>query len=187
MLSACDELHNFRLVGGTALALYFGHRVSVDMDWFSDTSFDSREVSELLVHSFGLQQAVITENSVSGEISGIKIDVIAHRYPWIEEAVKVGGIRLASVGDIAAMKLNAIANRGSKKDFWDIATLLNQYSLDELLAVFGKRYPHVNVWQVVRSLTYFEDAESEPDPIVLDHQDWMHVKGAISTAAHNYF
>jgi hypothetical protein len=184
-LSAHPDLNAFRLVGGTALALQLGHRISVDIDWFCDESFDSEEVSELLVKKFGLRQASVVKNSISGEIDGIKIDVIAHRYPWFEDAVHLEGVRLASVSDIAAMKLNAIANRGSKKDFCDVAVLLNSYSLKQLMAVFEKRYPHVNTWQVVRSLTYFEDADSDPDPIALDDMTWSDVKSTILAAAKN--
>jgi predicted nucleotidyltransferase component of viral defense system len=185
-LSRCAELVGFRLVGGTALALHLGHRISVDLDWFTDTAFDSVQISEILVREFGLEQAVIVENSISGAIEGIKIDVIAHRYPWIDGASSLDGARIASVHDISAMKLNAIANRGSKKDFWDVASLLRHYTLDELLVFFKKRYPHVNPWQVVRSLTYFEDAEEEPDPIVLDAVTWTDIKTTILAGTKNF-
>ena len=186
-LSASPDLKGFRLVGGTALALHLGHRISVDIDWFTDSTFDSLQTSELLIKEFGLRQAVVVENSVSGEIDGIKVDVIAHRYPWIEDAVERDGVRFASIDDLGSMKLNAIANRGSKKDFWDIAVLLEQSSIEELLSCFKRRYPHANTWQVVRSLTYFDDADIEPDPIVLDDRTWKQVKDQILEVTRNYF
>jgi hypothetical protein len=185
-LSRCAELNDFRLVGGTALALHLGHRVSVDIDWFTDTAFDSGRISEILIREFGLEQAVVVENSISGAIDGIKIDVIAHRYPWIDSTMDISGARLAAVSDIAAMKLNAISNRGSKKDFWDVATLLGHYALDDLLDLFKKRYPQVNSWQVVRSLTYFDDAEAEPDPLIIGDCSWLNVKQTILSATKSF-
>jgi hypothetical protein len=179
---ALPQLADFRLVGGTALALHLGHRLSVDIDMFADSAFDSATLSAPLVKEFGLSQASISTNSISGVINGIKTDFIAHRYPWLDGALCAESIRIATIRDIAAMKLNAISNRGSRKDFWDIAALLKTMSLPDLLSCFEMRYPHVNNWHAVRSLTYFEDAEADPDPVALDDTTWSDVKSTIITA-----
>lgn len=177
-----EELKQFYLVGGTALALHYGHRKSIDLDLFTHSPFDSSRLQEWLVRTFGMQETTIEENTVLGKIDGIKVDLMAHRYPLLGEVIEVNGIRLLSVEDIAAMKLNAIANRGSKKDFWDYAELLKHFDHQELLGFYSKKYPNGSLWTLEKSLCYFEDAEAEPDLITLNNQTWAEVKNHISTA-----
>jgi len=185
-LMQIEELGEFRLVGGTAFALYLGHRQSEDIDIFSVHPFDADVIAEKLIDTCNLHDASIGTNSVSGFIGEIKIDIIARRYPWLDDVVELDGIRIASLRDIAAMKLNAVSNRGCKKDFWDIAALLNHFTAKELLSLFSERYPHINNWQVVRSLTYFDDAEDDPDPIVLDNSTWEEVKTRLLESARSF-
>lgn len=104
---------------------------------------------------------------------------MAHQYPLVGEVRTIEGIRMLSVQDIAAMKLNAIANRGSKKDFWDYALLLEHFDRETLLSFFAKKYPKSSRWNVEKSLSYFDDAESEPDPIDRRGQTWDQVKASI--------
>ncbi|MCK4565338.1 MAG: nucleotidyl transferase AbiEii/AbiGii toxin family protein [Verrucomicrobia bacterium] len=101
------------------------------------------------------------------------------RNPTIGTPATIEGIRMASLEDIAAMKLNAIANRGSKKDFWDYAELLTLFSRDEMLGFFAEKYSDENVWYVEKSLSYFEDAEEEPNPRDLKGRTWGDVKKAV--------
>lgn len=169
-------LDDFRLVGGTALALQLGHRISVDIDLFSGAAFDVEVVSELLSESYFVKEMEVAKNTIRGEIGGIKVDVMSHRYPMIGDLSSVDGIRLASLQDIAAMKLNAIANRGSKKDFWDYAELLGHFDREAMLGFFAEKYTDENVWYVEKSLSYFEDAEAEPDPRDLRGLNWAEVK-----------
>jgi hypothetical protein len=183
-LMATPELAAFRLVGGTALALHLGHRKSVDIDLFSCDPFSSEMVGESLASTFALSQVTYRENTLLCQINGIKVDLIAHRYPWVSPPVEHDGVRLASLEDIAAMKLNAIANRGSKKDFWDVAALLDRFSCDELQGLYQRRYPHMDLWQATRSLLYFDDAEAEPDPISLTGTTWADVKNRITASCH---
>lgn len=173
------ELDAFYLVGGTALALRFGHRKSIDLDLFSHAAFDAPRLGKWLEDSYGLDEATVETNTILGEIHGIKTDFIAHQYPLIADIETIGGVRMLSVEDIAAMKLNAIANRGSKKDFWDYAWLLQHYGREELLSFFAQKYPNSNRWSVEKSLSYFDDAEAEPDPVDLNGQTWGQVKLSI--------
>ena len=175
-MMAITELKGFRLVGGTALALHMGHRCSVDIDMFTDEPFDATALAEAVPMS---RQRTST-NSVTGEKDGIKVDLMSHRYPWLDPAVVVDGVRLTSLRDIAALKLNAIANRGSKKDFWDIAALLDSMTIDDMLQCYRLRYPHMDDWQVMRSLAFFDDAEQEPDPVALTDATWPDVKARIA-------
>ena len=174
-----DVLSPFFLVGGTALALQLGHRISVDIDLFSDMAFDVQPVTEMLRETFSIQALETARNTVRGEVDGIKLDIMAHRYPTIGDPVVVDGLRMASLKDIVAMKLNAIANRGSKKDFWDYAELLNLFSRDEMLGFFAEKYTDENVWYVEKSLSYFSDADEEPDPRNLQGRTWEDVKKTV--------
>jgi hypothetical protein len=173
------DLSNFFLVGGTALALQIGHRQSVDCDLFTTGSFDAEALAQSLSRDYSLSEAIVSKNSVTGRIADIKTDIIAHRYPMIEAIITAENIRMASLADIAAMKLNAIANRGSKKDFWDIHALLNHLSFDAMLRAFRMKYRHASCWGLEKSLAYFEDAENEPDPVSLTSIQWRQVKADI--------
>jgi len=178
-LMAASCLDDFTLVGGTALALQLGHRRSVDCDLFTTSAFNAEELARTLSENFSLEEASVSTNTVSGLIDGIKTDLIAHRYPLVEAPSKLDGISLASLPDIAAMKLNAISNRGGKKDFWDLDSLLERFSKEDLFSFFQKKYPHGSSWALEKSLVYFEDAESEPDPVTLKKISWPEVKSNI--------
>jgi len=177
-----EFLHAFSLAGGTALALRFGHRESVDIDLFTETPFDAQALAEKLKNHYGMTEAETAENTVRGIIDGIKIDCIAHQYPRLKNIEVSDGIRIYSLEDCAAMKLNAIANRGCKKDFWDCAELLRTFSRDELLAFCGEKYANDSLWNIEKSLVYFDDAEGEPDPRDLRGQSWEDVKQIIRRA-----
>jgi predicted nucleotidyltransferase component of viral defense system len=170
----------FYLVGGTSLALRFAHRESVDIDLFTHHPFDARPLAAWLKEHYAMVEAETAENTVSGVICGIKVDVIAHRYPLLEPIETVEGIRLAAVADVAAMKLNAIANRGSKKDFWDCAELLRTVPLATLLDFCARKYRGDSLWNVEKSLCYFDDAEDDPAPRDLRGQTWDQVKAIIT-------
>ncbi|MCF7848640.1 MAG: nucleotidyl transferase AbiEii/AbiGii toxin family protein [Kiritimatiellales bacterium] len=174
-----DRLDTFYLVGGTALALRFGHRESIDIDLFTDVAFNEATIADLLKAEYGMTEVEIAENTVRGISNGIKIDVIAHRYPLLEAVEEHGGIRMLSLADLAAMKLNAIANRGSKKDFWDYAELLNVFSRDEMFSFCGRKYENDSIWNVEKSLCYFDDAEEDPDPRDLRGRTWEEIKGIV--------
>ena len=128
-----SNLPDFRLVGGTALALQIGHRISVDLDLFTDTPFDVEECQATLQNNYGFIPTYIQHQNLKGNIGNVKVDCIAHQYPWIKPALKEEGIRLASLEDICAMKLNAIAGNGTRlKDFIDIAWLSSRFSFNEM-------------------------------------------------------
>lgn len=174
-----EALRSFALAGGTALALRLGHRTSIDLDLFTSESFDVPAVTGLLKTNYGLREAATAQNTVRGIIDGIKIDLIAHRYPLLKPFEQIGGIRMFSCKDIAAMKLNAITNRGCKKDFWDYAELLKTYSRDDMLSFFSSKYSNDSLWNVEKSLTWFDDAENDPDPRDLRGRSWEEIKRVV--------
>lgn len=152
-----EELRSFRLVGGTALALQLGHRISVDLDLFANQPFDEQQLREYLEREYGLQTDYISRHTLKGEIDSVKIDCIAHQYPWLEEPVEEDGIRLAGLPDICAMKLNAIAGNGTRiKDFIDVAWLSAHYSLNQMLAFYEQKY-NANVLIPLKAIIFFDE------------------------------
>ncbi len=180
-LAGHEALAPFALGGGTSLALRFGHRLSVDLDYFTTAEFQPQELFEAL----GLEAATILSlsmNTLNLDAGGVKMDLLRHAYPEIAPMDRMGGHRLVSLPDLAAMKLNAIANRGSKKDFYDVAELLSHHRLSAMLGFFSRKYPDTDAFAVVRSLAWFEEAEQEPDPVPLLNQTWESVKRRITDA-----
>ena len=179
-LMSAAPLQQFYLAGGTALALQYGHRRSIDLDLFTHTPFDAPKLNERLNQAFALTETTIDTNTILGQIDGVKTDFIAHQYPLLTKIITTEGIRLAGTKDIAAMKLNAISNRGSKKDFWDYALLLKHFDHQRLLSFYTQKYPNASLWNLEKSLCYFDDAEYDPDPISLTNQTWEELKTTIA-------
>ena len=112
-------------------------------------------------------------------IDGVKVDIVNYKYDWIDTPVEEDGIRLAGVKDIAAMKVAAIIGRGTKKDFIDLYFLLKQYSLKEILNLYLQKYPDGSLFIAMKSLSYFEDAEADPMPVMFEELSWPDVKALI--------
>ena len=120
--------------------------------------------------------------SLAIECGGVKIEFLRHRNPLLEPVEQVGAVRLLSLADVTAMKLNAIANRGSKKDFFDLARILDEFGLEEALDLFERKYSNTDRFVAIRSLAWFGDAEGEPDPVVSEGPTWEEVKRRITRA-----
>lgn len=175
-----EYLDSFFLVGGTALALQLGNRKSVDLDMFSNTDFSSNELLTSLLSDYPIVVNNQRSQTLISTINDVKVDFIKFHYPFIRPFVVMENIRMASIEDIAAMKLDAITGRGSKKDFYDLFFLLQRYSIDDLFSFYIEKYPHQTTFHVARSLTYFDDAEIQPNPIVFDKTlTWEGVKHKI--------
>ena len=185
-LMAESYLQGCRLVGGTSLALQYGHRTSVDLDMFGDVPDDDQVLLDIL-EGFGKVQSQNTSKYIkSYVVDNIKVDFVNYtRYPWIDDAVVEDGLRLASPKDIAAMKTYAIQNRGSKKDFIDMFFLLQHFTLEEILGFYSQKYPNYSMFRTRMSLTYFEDAEDQECPKMWVDVDWKTVKESISNAVRN--
>lgn len=176
------ELGDFYLVGGSALALRLGHRLSVDLDLFSGKDIDTKLLPEVLKKYFALTVTGEIHNTLNLFLNGIKADLISFKYPLISEILMEDGIRIAGLPDIAAMKLSVLAQRGSRKDFYDIYFLLKEYSLGELFKFFQQKFAATELFHVVKSLTYFDDAEPDPDPILIAKVEWSTVKKELQNA-----
>lgn len=169
---ADSRFHNFYLVGGTALSLQIGHRISLDIDLFTRNQFDTTEMTDYLEKNYGFELQFMHHNTLKGFIKGIFVDMIQHDYPWIGDPVKEDGIIMASPTDIAAMKLNAISGNGTRvKDFVDVYFLLKKYSFDELIGFYKEKYAERNDFHVIKSLSYFDDIVSENWPKMVLEKD----------------
>ncbi|MBK7853070.1 MAG: nucleotidyl transferase AbiEii/AbiGii toxin family protein [Bacteroidetes bacterium] len=179
-------LEKFYLVGGTALALHLGHRISVDLDFFTSKEFDTSGFIEKIQEKHSISLLAQAANSLTLDIDSVKTDFIRHNYPLIRPILFIDGIKLASVEDIAAMKLNSTVNRGSKKDFFDVCELLKHYSLKQLLSFHSEKYDFSSQMVVLKSLVYFEDAEKEPDPVSTNSTSWQYVKVKLNEEVRKY-
>lgn len=167
-------MSSFNLVGGTALALRIGHRKSIDLDFFTKEEFNIVELREMLVEKYAMKVAFERGQRLKGFIDGIMIYCIRFNYPHIKDPDIIDGVRLESIPDIIAMKLDAISHNGTRiKDFIDIATLSTMYSLDEMLQFYLAKYPKSNVLMPVKSLVYFDDINFEESVIMTNEAfDW---------------
>ena len=158
-----EQLANFYLVGGTALALMLGHRISIDLDMFSPVSFDTEQLLKYLSEKYEFVRlsplAQLSKVILQGKIKDVKVDWVVNAYPFVECPQTTEGIRMYSLKDIAAMKLIAIADSGKRlKDFVDIAYLSTMMSFNEMLDAFVKKYK-VDLQRAILGLTYFSDID----------------------------
>jgi hypothetical protein len=180
-LMTLPELKQFRLVGGTALSLLLGHRESIDLDLFTDIPFDRNLIVNKLTDTFPLF-------SFEGEksprlfftfINNVKVDFVNTFEKFSYDINVVDDIRFAATEEIIALKLNAIAGRGAKKDFWDLYELLNTFSFEQMIGFYQHRYPNNSLMMIVKSITYFAQADIEPDPTCRRNLKWETIKKEI--------
>jgi hypothetical protein len=176
----------FYLAGGTALAIQIGHRRSVDLDWFTpDRIADPLRLAADVRRSLPAFEVTGTEaGTLHGMTGGVRISFLEYPYPALVEPVTWPeySCRLASLEDLACMKLSAIGGRGAKKDFIDIHALGRvRFSLADMLALYQRKFSVHEVAHIVVSLTYFDDAEAEDMPEMLWDVDWPEIKRTIES------
>lgn len=161
-------LEDFFLVGGTALALQIGHRLSIDLDLFTTQPFDNGQFETYLSETYGFQTDYVATNTLKGFIQNIKVDFLTHAYPLVNSLIVEETLRLASLEDIGAMKLNAIAHSGNRqKDFYDLYFLLEHLALIDLLNAYRIKYPNSNPVIPLKAITWFEDIDFEMEKPML--------------------
>ena len=178
-LQSKQYLRGFNLSGGTALALINGYRKSVDIDLFSNFSFDTQQMLENLVQDFDFDLLLSAPNTLRGSVKDIKVDIIAHRYRLLEDPVAEENISILSEPDIIAMNLNAISTSGQRvKDFIDIYYLLDKYELRAMLNYYQSKYDQDNDMLILKSLIYFDDLDESEWPVLIKepHLKWKNVK-----------
>lgn len=171
-LQGDPAFREFVLVGGTSLALHIGHRISVDIDFFTRQTFDIQETLEYLEENFGFQLQYSGQNTLKGIINGVFVDFIRHNYDNVAKPFNYEGLNIASKPDIAAMKVNAITGNGTRiKDFIDIYFLLQEYDFSEIIRFYKEKYTTRNDFHAIKSLTYFDDIITEEWPDMLREKD----------------
>lgn len=186
-ISTQPEVKELRLVGGTALALQYGHRQSVDLDFFGKLPEDKDELIDVVRRVGDVTVLNRSKIILQMVVNQVKVDFVDYsRYPWIEEPMLGDGFVLASDKDIAAMKINAIMGRGTRKDFIDLYVLLQHYSLTQIMDFYRQKYPEFSEYRALLSMTYFDDAEMQDMPLMFIETPWEEMKTSIIQAVEAY-
>ena len=169
-------LDGFYLAGGTGLALQFGHRLSHDLDFFASTLFDEDALLQRLQGQPNLSLAAKAPHTLHLTIGGTKVSFLGYAYPLLFPLSQFSGVAVAEPRDIACMKISALASRGAKRDFVDLFFASQHFGLEELLRLFALKYRGYSKIHVLKSLTFFDDAEKDPMPQMLVPLEWERVK-----------
>jgi hypothetical protein len=189
-LMTLPSLKNFSLVGGTALALRFGHRSSVDLDLFYHKEFDhtaiEHELQQVFAEDFKYEDGH-KRLGIFGFIEEVKVDIVYYPHKPIARNDVFDDIRIYGDADIGAMKIQAILGRGRKKDFWDLHELLQHYSLQQIIGWHKQKYPgQMLAISIPQAITYFDDAEQSETPLSFKGQSWQQIKKDISKIVRDY-
>ncbi|MHB1179193.1 MAG: nucleotidyl transferase AbiEii/AbiGii toxin family protein [Daejeonella sp.] len=193
-LMQAEQLMDFRLVGGTALSLYLGHRISVDIDLFTDVSYgtvDFIAIEAFLKNNFphvkgdfggnpGMGRSYLVGTSPG---SVVKLDLYYSMDPFFQELMEKDGVRMATEEEIIAMKVDVVQRIARKKDFWDLHELLGKYSINDMIALHQKRFEWTHDKALIqKNFIDFTAADDDLDPICLKNKEWAFIKDDIIEA-----
>lgn len=169
------------LAGGTALALHIGHRISEDLDFFTTKDFRVESIiSEIRKTVYPFRIISEGEGSLVAEIAGIKVSLFKYDYLFLEKPALIEGIQVASVLDVASMKVIAISQRGTKRDFIDLFFVIQAIPFHKVAQYMVRRFgkERINPVHIGKSLVYFSDAEADPEPLYVKNKEikWDVVK-----------
>jgi hypothetical protein len=167
------QISSFYLAGGTALALQLGHRVSEDLDFFIDKAFDAEELKNRIVPD---KVSSIRSRTLHCVKDGVRLSFLSYDVPLCFPTHIWRGIQVAAWQDVAAEKLKTMSQRGAKKDFYDVyAVIMLKSDIKKLCTLFLNRFGDmgINLYHVLKSLVYFQDAEEDPYPTLLKiSEEW---------------
>ncbi|MBU1200538.1 nucleotidyl transferase AbiEii/AbiGii toxin family protein [Patescibacteria group bacterium] len=164
------------LAGGTALALHIGHRYSFDLDFFTPSSFNP-QIIENRLNKINFTREQLAPDTLLGKIDSTKFSLFLYSHPLISPSTKFHNINIASIKDIAAMKLLAIADRGTKRDFFDLYFIMQEFSLKQVFSFHDQKFNQPNNrYHLLKALTYFTDAEDNPPLKVIKPVPWPQIK-----------
>jgi nucleotidyltransferase AbiEii toxin of type IV toxin-antitoxin system len=171
-------LNGFYLAGGTGLALRFGHRLSLDLDFFGAEHFNEDALLQELQNTRGFALAAKAPYTLHASVEGTKVSFLGFAYPVLFPTDSFLHVSVADPRDIACMKLSAIASRGAKRDFIDLYVCAERFGIEQIMSDFEHKYARVNLSRIhlLKSLTYFADAEKDPMPHMLAPLAWDEVK-----------
>jgi hypothetical protein len=181
------ERSGFYLAGGTGLALQLGHWVSEDLDFFTAAGFDPAQLTRHLEGGPGYSETLVSRDTLYCRLSGVKFSFLHYPVPLIYPPLPYLSMKVADWRDILAEKSKTLSQRGGRRDFYDVyaCITLGKLSVAEAVAILKDRFAGtgINYQHVAKSLTWFKDAESEPDPRLLVRIDWAEVKSFFDTRA----
>lgn len=191
LVSKLPFISTFYLAGGTGLALQIGHRFSTDLDFFSDSpdavALDQRQaILELVKDDPFLNITWDKEGTFVATWQNVGLSFFRlNQNPLIIQPYTIDNIKVATIEEIGAMKLAAILSRGIRKDYVDLYFILQQKNLMQLFEVASKKYPYNQAFPAfaIRALTYFEDAEFEPQPLMIQKVKWTEIKSFLERQA----
>jgi len=188
LLSNLSFIRDFYLAGGTGLALQIGHRRSIDFDFFIPADFDTSVIINQLMQVGRYERENEEKNTINGILNHVRISFFGYKYKIIDDFKTFNNVKLAGLKDIAAMKLEAIAGRGSKKDFIDLCFLLKEFKLVDIFRFHAEKYGTglSNQYHHLKSLAYFSDAESEPMPEMIILLKWEDARKKIISVVKEY-
>jgi len=178
LLGKSKILGSAYLAGGTALALQIGHRISYDLDFFTDQKFKAqiflKEMSRFKLY----QHERVGWGTILGKLGNVKFSLFYYPYPLLRKPISFKNISIADIADISAMKIAAISERGTKRDFVDLYFILQKITLNEVFNFYDRKYQKLssNSVHIKKSLVYFEDAEKDPTPKMIIPVSWGKVK-----------
>jgi predicted nucleotidyltransferase component of viral defense system len=178
-LSERSWMSDFYLAGGTGVALHLGHRLSKDMDFFTSSELETDKLIQKIKEVGKLKVLKEDWGTVIGTLDQVMVSFFSYNYPLLEYPLIFKGIKIASLTDIALMKIVAISQRGSKRDFFDLYAICQKsISLEKLLGYLPQMFKNVDysLYHLLRSLCYFEDAEKEKNPELLWQVNWERIK-----------
>ncbi|WP_419700295.1 nucleotidyl transferase AbiEii/AbiGii toxin family protein [Mucilaginibacter sp. NFX135] len=179
-----EKLKKFYLVGGTALSLMLGHRLSIDIDLFTADNFNGLELAKHLNDNHQATILNARNNFLTGHISGVRLDMLLHNYPHVNPVLDPEGIRMLGLEDIAAMKINAIVGNGTRvKDFVDIHYLLKEMPYQQIVDAYSIKYPNTDSYQVRMSLLHHQDIDFTTEiRLIKDEFKWPIIEKSIKAA-----
>lgn len=182
-----EAFNDFRLVGGTALSLRLGHRESIDIDLFSDVPYGSinfETIDNYLNANFEYVDHLNNINPALGKSyfigqtkeDTLKLDIF-YADNFIQPLYIEDTIRMATIEEIIAMKLDVVQRGGRKKDFWDIHELFNSYTINQMLKLHEQRYPYTHDSELIlKNFIDFSQADDDFDPICYLGKHWEFIK-----------
>ncbi len=188
----CSAAKDFYLAGGTALALRLGHRISLDLDLFSEKNIlgaaQRRDLLDALKASGDINILEEKDGTCHLELAGTSVSLFHYAYPILGKLERWRGLGVASIEDIAAMKLSAVLGRGSKKDFIDLHEIFRLLGLERAMKAGERKFRRHRDFplQAARALVFFEDAEKEPMPRMLSSTSWEEVRSYFENAIPKY-
>jgi hypothetical protein len=187
LLELSPETKEFYLAGGTALALYYQHRSSFDLDFFTDKSFDNIQLSKKLsLKGFELENIRLSNGTLEFQLRNVKVSFFEYPYKVLDNFNYYNSVQIASVMDISAMKLAAIASRAEKKDYYDLVEILTRNKFKTIIEAFQRKFgKHIDLYHIVKALCYFEDVENSPEPLNAK-LSWQEIKDYLSKNCGNF-